>query len=73
VLETRNAGGRILISGGVPQGYSGSPVFSAKSHKLVGMIVFGDAHMTELLPIESILARVGQVSQQIVSTITAGN
>jgi hypothetical protein len=70
VLEPRNAAGRILITGGVPQGYSGSPVFSMKSHRLIGMIVFGDPSMTELSPIESILGRVGEVNKQMVSTIT---
>ncbi len=73
VLQPRNQAGRILITGGVPQGYSGSPVFSLKSHKLVGMIVFGDSTMTELCPIENILDRVRQVNSQTLSTITGEN
>ena len=70
VLQARNAAGRILIEGGVAQGYSGSPVFSGKTQKLVGMIIFGDPTMTELSPIEDILAKARQTNEKVVSIIT---
>ncbi|MHB2019338.1 MAG: S1 family peptidase [Candidatus Xenobia bacterium] len=70
VLANRNAAGRIAIEGGVAQGYSGSPVFSTRTQKLVGMIVFGDTTMTELSPIEDILAKARQTNEKVVSIIT---